>query len=374
MKKDTLETLYQAGIGSRNLRNFEYGYFMPTPFSFESSFEDDLDDSNDDQDSTDYENEEDEVPGVRDKCAFLEFRSYVKAKKEELKAQYGKGHISVFECGIMPWRENPLKYNPIAKVPTVYWPSKDCGLNPDLRPTFWHEPCLCDKGNCDDCKVGAGCCRSNQNKDSAKDAAWAEFTACREQQGKVMTQGNEQAYDNATARFNADKAAWDKCRAENKGVWVPGWRRKWREFKKAGGLIQLRDMCRGVQPPPPPPPTTPPTGPDSGLSCQGLSDTYGMIAGLSWGKADPGQPSELSDIQKTDLRNEWIRKSCKTRPTPVETGDADTGSKPGLRGRGTTPDVADTEKNKKMMIYGAIALVVIIAIILIVRMMRAKGN
>lgn len=54
----------------------------------------------------------------------------------------------------------------------------------------------------------------------------------------------------------------------NKTKWVSGWRKKWREFKQAGGLAQLKLQARGVIPiptapsitPPPPPPaaSTPP--------------------------------------------------------------------------------------------------------------------
>ena len=46
--------------------------------------------------------------------------------------------------------------------------------------------------------------------------------------------------------------------------WIPGWRKKWREFKQAGGLAQLKLQAMGEQPiptapsiiPPPPPPAT----------------------------------------------------------------------------------------------------------------------
>jgi len=262
-------------------------------FTGESSF-DDLDDSQDDQESVEYESEEEELPGVRDKCPFGEFRTLVRAKKSELKSQYGKGHISIGECGIQPMR---ISYAPNIKIPKIYAPSRDCGLNPDLRPAFWKVPCVCTKGDCD-CRLGSGCCNDNKQKDADKVTAWAEFSACREEGGKVLNPGteNEDAYDRATGRWNDDMAVWHKCREENKGIWVPGWRRKWREFKKAGGLNQLRDQCRGVVPeaPPTPTPYTP-----SGLSCSALASTYGIIAGSDWGTAP------------VEIRREWQERGCK---------------------------------------------------------------
>lgn len=43
-----------------------------------------------------------------------------------------------------------------------------------------------------------------------------------------------------------------------KTKWVPGWRKKWREFKQAGGLAQLKLQARGMATPtlPPVPPAT----------------------------------------------------------------------------------------------------------------------
>jgi hypothetical protein len=237
------------GLGGLNDESNCCGYLG------ESSF-DDLDDSQDNQDNTDYENEEEEVSGVRDKCPFLEFRGYVRAKKQELKDQYGKGHISVFECGVMPFRLQTPKYNPIVRI----------GETGNCFGWSWS----CDK------KCLGLCCGDKYCSN------W------------VTTPGNTEAYDNATTRFNADKAAWVQCRAENKGIWVPGWRREWRKFKKAGGLNQLRDQCRGVVPEAPPTPYTP-----TGLPCSALASTYGIIAGQDWGTAP------------VEIRREWQERGCK---------------------------------------------------------------
>jgi hypothetical protein len=205
MKKDTLETLYQAGIGSRNLRNFEYGYFMPTPFSFESSFEEDpdLNDQNDDQENTEYEGEESETGSMEQTQQLPCFRQMVRAKKAELKAQFGKGHISIGECGVMPFRENPLKYNPIVFVGKVYSPFKDCGLRPDLRPDLWNVPCLWDCSK--DKNKDKDCCVTNRNKENQRASAWSEWNSCRDNQGKLLNPGleNEEAYKNVSHQERA---------------------------------------------------------------------------------------------------------------------------------------------------------------------------
>ncbi len=94
----------------------------------------------------------------------------MRQKKLELKAQYGKGHFSVGECGIYPL-------------------------------CIWD----CSKEN-------------NQNKDCC-----------------------------------IKRHEWKLCRDQNRGVWVPGWRRKWREFKRDGGLAQLKlqSKCLNGTPPQP---------------------------------------------------------------------------------------------------------------------------
>jgi len=361
----------------------------------ESSF-DDLDDSQDDQESTEYENEANEVDGVTGenepaqpgKCSFWDFRNQVKIKKQELKNQYGKGRISIGECGVQPMR---ISYAPNIKIPKIYAPSRDCGLNPDLRPAFWKVPCVCTKSDCD-CRLGSGCCNDNKNKDSAKASAWAEFSACRDESGKVLNPGteNEDAYDRATGRWNDAMAVWNKCRQENKGIWVPGWRRKWREFKKAGGLNELRDQCRGVVPPTIVHDSAPPR------SCADMERDFDIIAGVSWGTADPA------------IRNEWVAKGCKGTAkktqekgtytpgmscrdmmtefsiipgqswgtAPVEAinawkSNACTGKETNESNeRGLRPEQEPANNNKMYIIIGVIVLVVIATMFIIKRQMK----
>lgn len=146
-----------------------------------------------DEDNTEYENEESEYEseGGDDITAaeLPKFRELVRNKKLELKAQYGKAKISVFECGIKP-------------------------LNPDIAHP--NVPCIWD------------CSKSkNTNKDCcAKNRQQAEKRA--DQRTKI--------------------ANWERCRSENKGIIVWGWRKRWRDFKRAGGLAQLRMQSKGLAP------------------------------------------------------------------------------------------------------------------------------
>lgn len=342
MTQDTLETFYpfKAGVGKGFPANFESGYYMPS-FYLESSMEgDEFDDQNDDQENTDYENEELEVGGMEQTQQLPCFRQMVRAKKAELKAQYGKGHISIGECGIEPQRWFTPKYNPVVRIGEqkicIGWGSPSC-----------NKKCL------------GLCCGDRPCVN------W-----------KTLVEGNTAAYDNATLKYQADKAAWDKCRAENKGIWVSGWRREWRKFKKAGGLNELKQQstrCILGSPTgdgpilPPSPITTPtptPTGAYAGMTCQQMSNQFGIDAGRAWGQAETN----------TELRNEWIAKNCKTRPASAGQSVGQEEEKPGVAGRGgaTAPEADDSDKNKKMIIIGAIAVVVIIAIALVVRAMRSK--
>lgn len=148
-----------------------------------------------DEDNVEYENEEyeyetmggDDIPAAE----LPKFRQLVRDKKLELKAQYGKAKISVFECGIKP-----------------------------LPPDIAHPNVIC-LWDCSKSKhTNKDCCAKNRQQ--------AQKRA--EQRDKI--------------------AKWEKCRSENKGIIVWGWRKKWREFKKAGGLAQLRMLSKGLTPPP----------------------------------------------------------------------------------------------------------------------------
>ena len=146
-----------------------------------------------DEEYTEYENEEAEYEseGGDDITAaeLPKFRELVRNKKLELKAQYGKAKISVFECGIKP-------------------------LNPDLAHP--NVPCIWD---CSKSKhTNKDCCAKNR----------------------------QQAQKRADQRTKI--ANWERCRSENKGMIVWGWRKRWRDFKRAGGLAQLRMQAKGLTP------------------------------------------------------------------------------------------------------------------------------
>ena len=195
MTQGDFETFYpfQAGVGQNAPNNFEssfQGYYGES-----SATGDDLDDSNDDQDNTEPEGEDAEVGGVQETEQLPCFRELVRAKKRELKAQFGKGYFRIGQCGVMPIRE---AYNPVIRMGE----SRTC--------IGWGFSC--------DKKCLGLCCGSSTCVN------WA------------VIPGNTQAYDNASQRFSQDLAAWNSC---PKG-WIPGWRREWRKFKKAGGLNEFK--------------------------------------------------------------------------------------------------------------------------------------
>ena len=146
-----------------------------------------------DEEYTEYENEEAEYEseGGDDITAaeLPKFRELVRNKKLELKAQYGKAKISVFECGIKP-------------------------LNPDLAHP--NVPCIWD---CSKSKhTNKDCCAKNRQQEQKR----------ADQRTKI--------------------ANWERCRSENKGMIVWGWRKRWRDFKRTGGLAQLRMQAKGLTP------------------------------------------------------------------------------------------------------------------------------
>ena len=279
-----------------------------------------LDDSKDNQDSTSYENEhtEEPVPDSYLPC----FREEVQAKKKELKAQYGKGHISIGECGIEP-------------------------LSPDIDVSLWDVPCFynCNK------HPGHKCCETNIKQAQKRANIWE------------------------------DRKRWQACHEKNKGIWVPGWRKEWRKFKKAGGLKEIKQRSTrcilgaaigggGGQTPQTPPPTPPPTPPAqklvdlSGMTCQDMATQYGIVPGFSFGTAPD------------NVKTEWTNRACTLGSSSGSSGSIGTALAPIISGRANipgsqTPVVDDKAKNKKMMIIGGIAVVVIITIALVVRAMRS---
>jgi hypothetical protein len=81
-------------------------------------------------------------------------------------------------------------------------------------------------------------------------------------------------------------------------VWVSGWRKKWREFKRNGGLEQLKLQAKGLIPPT----AEPEIDIYQNYSCQDLSDEFGIIAGRTFGTAD------------ADAIKSFNKRNCKTKP------------------------------------------------------------
>ena len=277
---------------------------------------DDLDDSQDDQESVEFEETDaTEAGGVSD-AEMPTFRQLVKAKKLELKAQYGKGRFRIGECGVKPFRENVTKYNPIVRIGE----SRTC--------ISWGVSC--------DKKCLGVCCGPTTCKN------WA------------VIPGNTQAYDNASERFSQDLAAWNSC---EKG-WIPGWRKQWRIFKKSGGLAQLKMKSQGLLTPQeqaaPPPPVN-----FNGYSCSQLISEFNIIPGKSFGTAP------------ADAITAWRSKKC-IGPTGSSAAINKPNSVPNSVQRTSGEEDDASGSNKKMFIFGAIALVVIIAIILIIMVVKSK--
>jgi hypothetical protein len=88
------------------------------------------------------------------------------------------------------------------------------------------------------------------------------------------------------------------------------------------------------------------------MTCKQIAARFHIIPGKKWGTAPE------------NVRVDWTQRGCTITDKVADTT--------GLTGRTIAPD--DTEKNKKMITIGIIAVVVIIAIALVVRAMKSKGK
>lgn len=142
-------------------------------------------------------------------------------------------------------------------------------------------------------------------------------------------------------------------------AWIPGWRRKWREFKQQGGLAQLKLQSVGLPiPGSTPDPSSSPTPQEpqgSGLTCEQLAAKYGIIGGKTFGTANDA------------IKQEWMTRKCTSAPgTQFVPGEA-----PSEGGRLAV--VTDLFKNKGTMILAiAIILIIIIAVVMYMKR-RAKS-
>ena len=104
---------------------------------------------------------------------------------------------------------------------------------------------------------------------------------------KVITKGNVEAYDNATQRWNDDMRRWRECREAKSG-----WRKKWRDFKRSGGLGQLKLQAKGMFVPP-----TSWTNENPGGGASGGGNRR-VPSGYRDGSASPGTKGTESNIKK----------------------------------------------------------------------------
>jgi hypothetical protein len=296
MNRGDIETFYPAEAGG-----LESSFCCAYTGNEESSLTDDLDDSQDNQESIEYEGEASQVGAMEETKQLPCFRELVRAKKKELKDQYGKGFIRISACGAKP-------------------------LDPDFDPTLWDKPCIWD-------------CSKEKNKD------------------KDCCEHNRNQAERRAARRDRIREFF-VCKNERPDGWVPGWRREWRKFKRDGGLNTLKEnsvRCLFGTPTgntainqPPPSETF-----DSGMSCQDLAAIFGItykggtIYGNIWGNKvktgaqykqilsnqlqNPNLTPEQIDVIKKyiswygdgalpiiganqtpqEIRDEFIRKNCK---------------------------------------------------------------
>lgn len=188
---------------------------------------------------------------------------------------------------------------------------------------------------------------------------------------------NTDAYDAADRRFADDMAKWHACADGANGPWVPGWRAKWRQYKRDGNLDVLKaaSNCQTtggspldssgnpIQTTPTPPATNIAEQTIKAMSCQDMKDRFGIIPGSSWGSA-----ANDKDLLKL-VSTEWTQRGCfmpAASTAPASTGNEST--------PGTTPDVAQTGglvnkiiNNKGIaIIVGAIIVIVLITAVILI--------
>lgn len=246
------------------------------------------------EDNTEYESEESEIGDTSD-TDLPKFRTLVRNKKLELKAQYGKAKIE--NRSVM---ERECKNVQIPKIRMV---DKEVCVN--VPYTHWDSNINC-KEVCVKWNIKLQC-QERENK------CLGGFIGGTRQECKTVkvpegyTELEEICINVPKIRF----------------VWVSGWRKQWREFKRNGGLAQLKLQSKGLYTPPqdiyipqpsyvPQPTYTPPPEPEfdeyQDWSCQELSDEFGIINAVTWGKAN-------DSVQKS-----WTKRGCTTSPT-VEKDD-----------------------------------------------------
>lgn len=271
-----------------NLLNVKY---YEKHYGVEGDTEAEGEQETEDEDNTQYESEESEIGDSSD-TDLPKFRDLVRAKKEELKSQYGKAHIE--NHSVM---ERECKN---VQVPKIRMVDKEICVNVPF--TKWDSNINC----------------------SSICVKWNWKTECTEHQTKCL--GGFIGGTNRECKNVPTPEGYTELEEvcinvpKIRLVWVSGWRKKWREFKRDGGLAQLKLQSKGLYTPPssednyiPPQPTyTPPqqqqTPPEPEFdeyqewSCQELSNEFGIIGGQTFGTAP------------TTAINSWRNRNCNTKP------------------------------------------------------------
>lgn len=182
MNRGDIETFYPIYAGGLQSSSFCCGFTGKEESGLTG---DDLDDSKDDQESVEFEDSDAiDAGGVSD-SDMPSFRQLVRAKKLELKAQYGKGKFNIGTKRVCTGGFNGTHQeckNVPYPCPTIQNPLKKCDQRVCVNVPTW------------DPKGGA----------------------CNDVPDPLNVS------------------------------WIPGWRKQWRIFKRDGGLAQLKMKAKGL--------------------------------------------------------------------------------------------------------------------------------
>jgi hypothetical protein len=220
------------------------------------------------EDNIEAEGEESQVSGGVPIQDLITFRRLVREKKSQLKAQYGKAYIDN--------RSTTERECKTIQVPKTRMVDKRQCIN--VPYTNWNPNINCTK------VLGKEVCAGGFVGGTRE-----ECTTIKVPEGYTES---EQVCINVP-----------KLRL----VWVSGWRKKWREFKRDGGLEQLKLQAKGLAPIVP----EPEIDIYQNYSCQDLSDEFGIIAGGRFGTAD------------AEAIKSFTKRGCQTKPTPTQTDETE---------------------------------------------------
>lgn len=277
-----IETFYPMQAGGLESSSFCCGFTGKEESGLTG--DDSVDDSQDDQESVEFEDTDaTEVGGVSD-ADMPTFRQLVKAKKLELKAQYGKGHL-----------DTKTAYKKVC-AGGFNGTHQECKNIPYPCPTFQNPTKTCYKQICT----------------------------------------NVPTWD---ANVNCNDVPYPEV------AWIPGWRKQWRIFKRDGGLAQLKMKAQGL--------LTPQEQATQDAQQQVQQQMDQQLAAQQLAAKQLAASKALAMQRANILAQIQQRKDASSSRLAADEKAA---------------------KNKKMFIFGAIALVIIIAILLILMVIKSKSK